>query len=123
MSTNAILAYPNADGTVTTTYVHYDGYISYTGKMLAFHYNNGVAAYNICHTGYLSSIEPTIGKSLSASVNSQSPVVYDSLDEMFNDLDDPAIEYIYVWTLDGEWVVLSKWHEIYSIPTAELEVD
>ena len=116
MSTNAILAYPNTDSTVTATYVHWDGYIEYTGQMLADHYNNGVAAYNICHAGYLSSVETTLEQSLAESVNSGDPFTYNSMEEMFRVLkDDPGIEYIYVWTIDGKWVVLSNTHYVYSI--------
>ena len=115
MSTNAILAYPNTDGTIHATYVHYDGYIEHTGRMLANHYNDGVAAHSICHAGYLSCVEPTLKESVENSVNRSKPSVYESLDQMLNDLSDGPIEYIYLWTMNGKWVVLSDQHNVYSV--------
>ena len=37
MSTNSLVAYLNEDGTVVTSYVHYDGYATGGGEMLLEH--------------------------------------------------------------------------------------
>lgn len=61
MSTPAIIALhePGAD-TVTAIYVHWDGYPSHTGKILAEHYNSLEAAKALVNLGDLSSIEPKL---------------------------------------------------------------
>ena len=40
MSTNSLVAILNKDNTVTSSYVHYDGYAPGVGEMLLEHYNS-----------------------------------------------------------------------------------
>ena len=40
MSTNSLVAYLNEDGSVVSSYVHYDGYATGVGEMLLEHYNS-----------------------------------------------------------------------------------
>ena len=39
MSTNSLVAYLNEDGSIISSYVHYDGYATGGGEMLLENYN------------------------------------------------------------------------------------
>ena len=60
MGTNALIGVVNTDNTVTTSYVHYDGYIDGVGGTLLKHYNDDVSSTTIFNIGYASSLEPTV---------------------------------------------------------------
>ena len=47
MSTNALVAYLNEDGSVVSSYVHYDGYTIGVGEMLLENYNLRVLARDL----------------------------------------------------------------------------
>ena len=54
MSTNSLVAYVGLDGTVTSSYVHYDGYTTGVGEMLLENYNSDESARELATTlGYL----------------------------------------------------------------------
>ena len=44
MSTNSLVAYLNEDGSVVSSYVHYDGYATGVGEMLLENYNSDKCA-------------------------------------------------------------------------------
>ena len=44
MSTNSLVAYLREDGSVVSSYVHYDGYATGVGEMLLENYNSSVFA-------------------------------------------------------------------------------
>lgn len=56
MGTHATISVEHVDGTVSTTYLHYDGYLSHAGKMLQEHYNTLAKAEELVSHGHMSSL-------------------------------------------------------------------
>lgn len=56
MGTRATISVVHSDGTVSTSYLHYDGYVSHAGKILKEHYNTLEAAEDLVGHGDMSSI-------------------------------------------------------------------
>ena len=78
MSTNSLVGYLNEDGTVVTSYVHYDGYATGVGEMLLENYNSEELARELATTlGYASSLSETVAKSHEGRANSDEPEVYE----------------------------------------------
>jgi hypothetical protein len=61
MGTRSTIAIENADGTVHQVYCHWDGYISYNGKMLFEHYTDPVKLRELIDLGDISSLHTEIG--------------------------------------------------------------
>ena len=62
MSTNATIAILGKDGFITSTYLHHDGYKSFTGRMLLQHYTTDESVMELIQLGDLSSLAPSIEK-------------------------------------------------------------
>ena len=56
MSTNAIIGMVNPDKSVSSIYLHFDGYIAHAGVMLHTYYNSEKQAMNIIERGGLSAL-------------------------------------------------------------------
>jgi hypothetical protein len=100
-----MIANHNEDGTVTATYCHYDGYISYNGQMLVDNYNTPEKAKAVAEAGYLSSLKADLYESVVNSVHNDPAVQYDSPQHFFDEAADYCgAEYLYLF--DGEaWFV------------------
>jgi hypothetical protein len=107
MGTASMIGCYNEDGTVTATYCHYDGYISYNGKMLVENYNTPELAKNVANAGYLSSLKADLYESVVESVHNEPSVKYESPQHFFDEAADYAgADYLYLF--DGEaWFVRS----------------
>ena len=111
MSTNSLVGYLNEDGTVVTSYVHYDGYATGVGEMLLENYNSDKCARDLASTlGYASSLKETVAASHEDRANSDEPEVFEDYHE-FEDflLVNSHLEYVYVWDSTkvngGKWLV------------------
>ena len=83
MGTSSMIANYNEDGTVTATYCHYDGYLSYNGRLLFEAYNTPEKAKAVANAGYISGLKEDLQTSLDESVHSnQSPVTYNSVEDL-----------------------------------------
>jgi hypothetical protein len=110
MSTNSLVGYLNEDGTVVTSYVHYDGYTIGVGEMLLENYNTDKCARDLASTlGYASSLKETVAESHEDRANSDEPVVFGDYHEFEEHIRECSyLEYVYVWdTTKGEWLVAS----------------
>ena len=99
MSTNSLVGYLNEDGSVVTSYVHYDGYATGVGEMLFENYNSDKCARDLASTlGYASSLKETVAASHEDRANSDEPEVFEDYHE-FEDflLVNSHLEYVYVW--------------------------
>ena len=67
MSTRCRIGIENKDGTITSIYCHYDGYPSYTGKILKENYSDEKILRELISYGDTSVIEPTLKLSKSTS--------------------------------------------------------
>ena len=116
MSTNALVAYVELDGTVTSSYVHYDGYTTGVGEMLLENYNSDESARELATTlGYASSLRETVVASLEDRANSDEAIVHASFAEMEEYVrENSYIEYVYVWT-STKWFVGSYTLEVEGV--------
>ena len=109
MSTNSLVGYLNEDGSVVTSYVHYDGYATGVGEMLLENYNSDKCARDLASTlGYASSLKETVAASHEDRANSDEAEIYESY-EVFEEYirECSYLEYVYVW--DSTKVVGGKW--------------
>jgi hypothetical protein len=59
MATRSTIAIENVDGTITSVYCHWDGYLSHNGEILQYHYHYDKLAALISN-GYMSSLHEEI---------------------------------------------------------------
>ena len=116
MSTNSLVAYLNEDGSVVTSYVHYDGYATGVGEMLLEHYNSDKCARDLAWClGYASSLKETISESHEDRANTDEAIVHASFEEFEEYVrENGYLEYVYVWR-DGEWMVSSYTLEVVGV--------
>ena len=109
MSTNSLVAYLNEDGSVVSSYVHYDGYATGVGEMLLENYNSDKSARDLATTlGYASSLRETVVASHEDRANSDVAEVYEDYHEFEEYIRECShLEYVYVW--DSTKVVGGKW--------------
>ena len=108
MSTNSLVAYLNEDGSVVSSYVHYDGYATGVGEMLLEHYNSEERARDLAWClGYASSLKETISESHEDRANTDEAETYESYEEFEEYIRECShLEYVYVWdTHKDEWLV------------------
>lgn len=93
--------YNKKDGTVTASYCHYDGYLSYNGRMLVENYNSQYDAEMVAGGGYISSLKEDYLESRQEAVHNDPAIIYDSVDVFLTCGDNHAgAEYLYLF--DGE---------------------
>ena len=108
MSTNALVAYLNEDGSVVSSYVHYDGYTTGVGEMLLENYNTDKCARDLASTlGYASSLRETVAASHEDRANSDEAITYESCYDFEEYIRECSyLEYVYLWdTNEDHWIV------------------
>ena len=60
MSTNSVVAYLRSDGSIVSSYVHYDGYVTGVGETLLEYYNDESSALGVSVGGYYSSLSSDV---------------------------------------------------------------
>ena len=108
MSTNSLVAYLREDGSVVSSYVHYDGYATGVGEMLLEHYNSDKLARDLAWClGYASSLKETISESHEDRANTDEAETYESYEDFEEYIRECShLEYVYVWdTHKDEWLV------------------
>jgi len=108
MSTNSVVAYLRSDGSIVSSYVHYDGYETGVGMTLLEHYNSDERALAVSVGGYYSGLSEDLRESLESSVHHEEPEMFDSMTEFEEYLmENSHLEFGYLWT-GGKWMV-SSW--------------
>ena len=108
MSTNSVVAYLRSDGSIVSSYVHYDGYETGVGMTLLEHYNSDERALAVSVGGYYSSLSEDLKESLESSVHTEEVEMFDSMTEFEEYLMlNRHLEFGYIWT-GGKWMV-SSW--------------
>ena len=113
MSTNSLVAYLNEDGSVVSSYVHYDGYATGVGEMLLENYNSEERARDLAWClGYASSLKETISESHEDRANTDEAETYESYEDFEEYIRECShLEYVYVWdTHKDEWLVATWEH-------------
>ena len=107
MSTNSVVAYLRSDGSIVSSYVHYDGYETGVGMTLLEHYNDDKSALGVAVGGYYSSLSEDLNESLEKSVHTEEVEMFDSMTEFEEYLmENSHLEFGYLWT-GGKWMVAS----------------
>ena len=107
MSTNSVVAYLRKDGSIVSSYIHYDGYETGVGMTLLEHYNSDELAERVSTAGYFSSLSEDMSKSLGESVHTEEADEFASMEEFELFLmDNSHLEFGYLWT-GGKWMVAS----------------
>ena len=108
MSTNSVVGYLRSDGSIVSSYVHYDGYETGVGMTLLEHYNSDERALAVSVGGYYSSLSEDLNSSLEESVHHEEPDMFDTMEEFELFLmENSHLEFGYLWT-GGKWMV-SSW--------------
>ena len=111
MSTNSVVGYIRSDGSIVSSYVHYDGYETGVGMTLLEHYNSEERALAVSVGGYYSSLSEDLNESLEKSAHTEEVEMFDSMSEFEEYLrENSHLEFGYVWT-EGRWLVSSWSHE------------
>ena len=113
MRSNSLVAYLNEDGSVVSSYVHYDGYATGVGEMLLENYNLRVLARDLAEKlGYASCLRETVAASHEDRANSDVAEVYEDYHEFEEYIRECShLEYVYVWdTHKDEWLVATWEH-------------
>ena len=113
MSTNSLVAYLREDGSVVSSYVHYDGYATGVGEMLLENYNLRVLARDLAEKlGYASSLKETIAASHEDRANTDEAETYESYEDFEEYIRECShLEYVYVWDFQkDEWLVATWEH-------------
>jgi len=108
MSTNSVVGYMREDGSIVSSYVHYDGYETGVGMTLLEHYSTDERALAVSTAGYFSSLGEDMEASLGESVHTEKSDEFDGIIE-FGEwlLENSHLEFGYLWT-EGKWMV-SSW--------------
>ena len=113
MSTNSLVAYLREDGSVVSSYVHYDGYATGVGEMLLEHYNSDKLERDLAWClGYASSLKETISESHEDRANTDEAETYESYEDFEEYIRECShLEYVYVWDFHkDEWLVATWEH-------------
>ena len=108
MSTNSLVAYLREDGSVVSSYVHYDGYATGVGEMLLENYNSDKCARDLATTlGYASSLSETVAASHEDRANTDEAETYESCEDFEEYIRECShLEYVYLWdTNEDHWIV------------------
>lgn len=124
MGTSSMIGiYNEADGTVTASYCHYDGYLAYNGALLVKSYNNKYDAEVVAKGGYISGLKEDYLESRAEAVHQDPAIVYESPEVFLRCGDNHAgAEYLYLF--DGEaWFFTDTYAKPKSRKFEEVEMN
>jgi hypothetical protein len=110
MATRSRIAIENQDGTVTSIYCHYDGYLSGVGKLLKEYYTTQTKVEALIELGDISSLDMTPFRMSTVAYardrgEDLNQTTYDNVPTLFEAGFNSGVEYIYCFTKDNRWIV------------------
>jgi hypothetical protein len=108
MSTRSRIAIENQNGSVTSIYCHFDGYISGVGKLLKEYYTTQAKVEALIELGDISSLDttPSSTSAYHRDRNEEfSQQTNKSVPDLFNCIYQSGEEFIYCFTKDNIWLV------------------
>lgn len=123
MATRSRIAIENQDGTVTSIYCHFDGYLSGVGKTLFEHYDREKTE-KLIELGAISSLGESILDTIAYHRDRNEDLYFETfpnVEDLFDYGFESGIEYIYCLTKDGIWLVNKYGRSIVDILVEELE--
>ena len=121
MSTHATISYLTAEK-VLSIYVHFDGYISYLGKMLLENYNDEAKVKELISNGDASYIDKTIESSFFYHRDRNEELHIDkSVSIIEARMSCGGVDYHYVWD-EGRWNLLrgKEYHPLIVVSSEEI---
>ena len=123
MATRSRIAIENQDGTVSSVYCHFDGYLRGVGKTLFNHYDKE-KLQKLIELGDISSLgdgtEDTIAYHRDRGEDFYS-ASYSNVEELIEEGFSSGVNYIYCLTKDGIWLVNKCGESVVSYLVDELE--
>jgi len=123
MATRSRIAIENQDGTVSSVYCHFDGYLRGVGKTLFNHYDKEKLE-KLIELGDISSLgdgtEDTIAYHRDRGEDFYS-ASYSNVEELIEEGFSSGVNYIYCLTKDGIWLVNKCGESVVSYLVDELE--
>lgn len=119
MATRSTIAIELPSGKIKSVYCHWDGYLSYNGKILQEHYTTAEKVKKLISKGAISVLAPEIGRKHKFSDTDKGVCTFyardrgeDKVVDKFKNLDDyirnlDGQEYDYLFTKHGYWFVRS----------------
>ena len=116
MSTRSRIAIEKQDGTVTSIYCHFDGYISGNGEILQTNYSNREKVEQLIALGDISSLESDIDETIAYHRDRGEDLNQHQHKDVEGFFVDNMQEYGYLLTKDNKWLVST------GGPVAELQL-
>ena len=116
MSTRSRIAIEHQDGTVTSIYCHFDGYISGNGETLQTNYSNREKVEQLIALGDISSLESDIDETIAYHRDRGEDLNQHQHKDVEGFFVDNMQEYGYLLTKDNKWLVST------GGPVAELQL-
>ena len=109
MATRSNIAIENQDGTVSSVYCHFDGYIDGVGKTLFEYYRSREKMEQLIALGSISelneTIETTVAYNRDRGERDLRIEKYENVEEFFDKFYN---QYSYLFTLDGQFIFSTK---------------
>jgi hypothetical protein len=120
MATRSRIAIENQDGTVTSIYCHWDGYISGVGKILKKWYTTPTKVEALIELGDISSLDMTPMSTVAFARDRGEDfkqTTFDNVPTLFEDGFILGAQFIYCFTKEGRWLVSD------GGPVVDLEIE
>jgi hypothetical protein len=107
MSTRSRIAIENQDGTVTSVYCHFDGYVKGVGKTLFENYNRETTE-QLVELGDLSQLNESTETTIAYARDRGEDLkrtIYIDVEELFEMNSRSGLDYVYCLTKDNIWLV------------------
>ena len=116
MATRSRIGIEHQDGTVTSIYCHFDGYISGNGETLQTNYSNREKVEQLIALGDISSLESDIDETIAYHRDRGEDLNQHQHKDVEGFFVDNMQEYGYLLTKDNKWLVST------GGPVAELQL-
>ena len=119
MSTRSRIAIEKQDGTVTSIYCHFDGYISGNGETLQTNYSNREKVEQLIALGDISSLKSDIDETIAYHRDRGEDLdqkQHTDVEKFYDEAFEMGEEYAYLFTKDNKWLVCCDG------PVAELQL-
>jgi len=123
LATRSRIAIENQDGTVTSIYCHFDGYLSGVGKTLFEHYDREKTE-KLIELGAISVLKESTLDTIAYHRDRGEDLhfkTFPNVEDLFDYGFESGIEYIYCLTKDGIWLVNKLGRSTVDILKEELE--
>ena len=122
MSTRSRIAIENQNGSVTSIYCHFDGYISGVGKLLKEYYTTQAKVEALIELGDISALGMTPSSTIAYHRNREEDLhktSYLCVEDLFDLGFQSGEEYVYCFTKNNIWLV----NEVGSNQVNDLKVE